>query len=124
MAPTDYGWVSKRGAEFGPQGGPTAFTLQLPEPAPAETGTLQPAVSQPDPGQVQQPPQTLQQIQQRQQRESGAPAGQPRIPTRGGFQNAPALRGGQGQSMGRAGFQGPPGATQLDRNEPNPPSQR
>ena len=37
--------VSKRGAEFGPQGGPTAFTLQLPEPATAETGTLTPAVS-------------------------------------------------------------------------------
>jgi general secretion pathway protein C len=125
--------VSKRGAEFGPQGGPTAFTLQLPEPAPAETGTLQPAVSQPDPGQMQQAPvqapQTLQQMQQRQQRESGAPAGQP--PTRGGFQNAPALRGGQARAMGRAGFQGPPGgvapprpAAQPGQNETNPPSQQ
>jgi hypothetical protein len=39
--------VAKRSAEFGPKGGPTAFTLQLPEPAPPETGTLPPAVSQP-----------------------------------------------------------------------------
>jgi general secretion pathway protein C len=119
--------VSKRGAEFGPQGGPTAFTLQLPEPAPAETGTLQPAVSQPDPGQMQQAqvqqPQTLQQIQQRQQ--NGAAAGRPPIPTRGGFQNAPALRGGQGQPLGRAGFQGPPGgvAGSPGQNEASPPLQ-
>lgn len=46
--------VSKRGAEFGPKGGPTAFSLQLPEPAAAETGTLQAAQSQPDAAQVQQ----------------------------------------------------------------------
>ena len=49
--------VSKRGAEFGPSGGPTAFSLQLPEPAAAETGTLQPAVSQPDSAQSQRVPQ-------------------------------------------------------------------
>ena len=129
--------VSKRGAEFGPPGGPTAFSLQLPEPAAAETGTLQPAVSQPDPAQLQpapvpvpgqQQPQTLQQMQQRQQRESGA-RGAPPIPTRGGFQNAPVLRGGQ--AMGRAGFQGAPGgvappraATQPDQDNAPPPLQQ
>jgi general secretion pathway protein C len=41
--------VAKRSAEFGPKGGPTAFTLQLPEPAPPETGTLPTAVSQSTP---------------------------------------------------------------------------
>jgi general secretion pathway protein C len=43
--------VTKRGAEFGPSGGPTAFSLQLPDPAPAETGTLPTAVSQTTNGQ-------------------------------------------------------------------------
>jgi general secretion pathway protein C len=45
--------VSKRAAEFGPPGGPVAFTLSLPEPAAAETGTLPPATSQPVPAQPQ-----------------------------------------------------------------------
>lgn len=40
--------VSKRGADFGPAGGPAAFALQLPEPAAAETGSLPVAVSQPE----------------------------------------------------------------------------
>ena len=120
--------VSKRGAEFGPPGGPTAFTLQLPEPSTAETGTLQTAVSQPDPAQMQQQqqPLQLQQILQQQQRDNGAHTGQPPIPTRGGFQNAPVLRGGQ-----RGGFQGPPGgvapprtATPADQGDPNPPLQQ
>ena len=105
--------VSKRGAEFGPSGGPSAFTLQLPEPATAETGTLQTAVSQPDPAQLQQQqqqqqqqqPQTLQQMQQRQQQENAAHVGQPPPPTRGGFPNAPVLRGNQQQGAGRAGGQ-------------------
>lgn len=35
--------VSRRSAEFGPPGGPTSFTLELPAPASATTGTL-PAV--------------------------------------------------------------------------------
>jgi general secretion pathway protein C len=39
--------VSKRGADFGPHGGPAAFSLQLPEPSAAETGTLPPPTSQP-----------------------------------------------------------------------------
>jgi len=39
--------VSKRGADFGPRGGPAAFSLQLPEPSAAETGTLPPPTSQP-----------------------------------------------------------------------------
>lgn len=40
--------VAKRSAEFGPSGGPAAFTLELPEPAAPETGTLPQAVSQPN----------------------------------------------------------------------------
>jgi general secretion pathway protein C len=112
--------VSKRGAEFGPQGGPTAFTLQLPEPAAAETGTLQTAVSQPDPAQLQQQQQPqLQQMQQQQQRENGAHVGQAPLPTRGGFQNAASLRGGQ-PPMGRGGFQGPPGGVAPARNATPP----
>ena len=105
--------VSKRGAEFGPAGGPTAFTLQLPEPAAAETGTLQTAVSQPDPAQAQQP--QMQQMQQQQQRDSAAHVGQPPFPTRGGFQNAQSLRNGQPQAGGRAGFQAPPGGVAPPR---------
>jgi len=89
--------VSKRGADFGPQGGPTAFSLQLPEPAAAETGRLQPAMSQPDPAQLQQ-----QQMQQ-----PAPPQMQSQMPP----QNAPpALRGGFGRAAslaGRRGFQGP-----------------
>jgi len=89
--------VSKRGAEFGPPGGPTAFTLQLPEPATAETGTLQPAVSQPDAAQMQQQP--LRQVQ---------PGQPPQMPAQ---MAQPALRGGFGRSAatsGRGGYQGPP----------------
>ena len=52
--------VAKRGAEFGPKGGPVAFALTLPEPAAALTGTLPPPVSQPyaraAPGAVPPPP--------------------------------------------------------------------
>jgi hypothetical protein len=96
--------VSKRGADFGPQGGPTSFSLQLPEPAPAETGALQPAVSQPDPAQLQ--------MQQR-LAQPQAPQMQPQmqiqqpVPPQGG---QPAMRGGFGRSAslnGRRGFQGP-----------------
>ena len=87
--------VSKRGAEFGPAGGPTAFSLQLPEPTAAETGSLPAAVSQPDPSQLQQP-QLLQQAQQAQQAlvqpqfpgQHAVPNGRmPRAVGRGGFQN-------------------------------------
>src|SRR5207248_1171705 len=102
--------VSKRGAEFGPPGGPAAFTLQLPEPAAAETGTLTPAVSQPDQAQMQQP-----------QRETATHVAQPPFPVRGGFQNAPALRGGQSQPAG--GFQGPPGGAAPSRTA-SPPEQQ
>jgi general secretion pathway protein C len=87
--------VSKRGADFGPQGGPSAFSLQLPEPAAAETGNLQPAVSQPDPAQLQQ-----QQMPPRQ----AQPQIQPQMAQ-------PALRGGFGRSAataGRGGYQEPP----------------
>jgi hypothetical protein len=102
--------VSKRGAEFGPQGGPTAFTLQLPEPAAAETGTLPAAVSQADPAQAQQ------QAQMQQQRETAQHVAQPPFPaTRGGFQNAPPLRGNPVQPVGRGGFQGQPGGVAPPR---------
>lgn len=40
--------VAKRSAGFGPSGGPASFTLELPEPAAPETGTLPAAVSQPN----------------------------------------------------------------------------
>jgi general secretion pathway protein C len=104
--------VSKRGAEFGPQGGPTAFTLQLPEPAAAETGTLTPAVSQPDPAQMQQ-----------QQRDTAARVAQPSFPAaRGG---PPQLRSSQqGQPVGRGGFQGPPGGVAPPRTATPPTEQQ
>jgi general secretion pathway protein C len=92
--------VSKRGAEFGPRGGPAAFTLQLPEPAAAETGTLTPAVSQPDPSQMQQSPQV----------ENGQHVAQPPVPGtsgRGGFQNGGARSAVPQPPMGRGGFQNP-----------------
>jgi len=89
--------VSKRGADFGPQGGPAAFSLQLPEPAAAETGKLQPAMSQPDPAQLQQ--QQMQQPAPPQMQSQMPPQGaQP--PQRGGFGRAASL-------TGRRGFQGP-----------------
>ncbi len=111
--------VSKRGAEFGPPGGPTAFTLQLPEPAAAETGTLTAAVSQPDPAQMQQP-QTLQAAQvQQQQRETAAHVAQPPFPAaRGG------PRSNQIQPVGRGGFQGPPGGVAPPRTATPPPEQQ
>lgn len=113
--------VSKRGAEFGPQGGPTAFTLQLPEPAAAETGTLTPAVSQADPAQLQQQQQRMQQLQQR---ETAAHVAQPPFPAmRGGFQNAPPLHGNPVQPVGRGGFQGPPGGIAPSRSV-TPPEQQ
>lgn len=94
--------VSKRGADFGPQGGPTSFSLQLPEPAAAETGTLTPAVSQPDPSQLQQQQQAQQPVQQQpnfgRQGPGQMPPGVQGIPTRGGFQ-------GQ-RGMGRGNFNG------------------
>ena len=98
--------VSKRGAEFGPPGGPTAFSLQLPEPAAAETGTLQPAVSQPDPAQLQ-----LQ--QQMQQAQMPPPQMQPQMqpqnvqpPTRGGFGRSASLTGRRGYQGTQPGING------------------
>jgi general secretion pathway protein C len=92
--------VSKRGAEFGPSGGPTAFSLQLPEPAAAETGTLTPAVSQSDQPQIApRPPENAQHVAQ-----PPLPAG-----ARGGFGGATPGRAGMSQPNGRGGFQGPQG---------------
>ena len=105
--------VTKRGAEFGPAGGPTAFSLQLPEPAAAETGTLTAAVSQPDPAQVAAPQgENAQHVAQP----------QPQMAGRGGFPNAMAGRAGIGQPGGRGGFQGPPGGVAPPRTPtPTPP---
>ena len=113
--------VSKRGAEFGPQGGPTAFTLQLPEPAAAETGTLTAAVSQPDPAQMQQQQQPGQ--MQQPQRENAQHVAQPPFPaTRGGFQNAP-MRAPPVQPVGRGAFQVLPGGVAPPRIA-TPPEQQ
>ena len=110
--------VSKRGAEFGPPGGPTAFTLQLPEPAAAETGTLVPATSQPDPAQMQRaampPPAQVENAQHLAQ--------PPAIGGRGGFQGGMPGRNGVPQPGGRAFQQNsiapriaaPPDQTQND----------
>ncbi|MEO5689016.1 MAG: hypothetical protein ABIR54_16785 [Burkholderiaceae bacterium] len=89
--------VSKRGAEFGPSGGPTSFSLQLPEPAAAETGSLQPATSQPDPAQVQM---------QRLQAENAQRLAQPQFPGQGGAPNGMPGRGSVSRPIGRGGFQG------------------
>ena len=109
--------VSKRGAEFGPPGGPSAFSLQLPEPAAAETGSLQPAVSQPDPAQLQQ-----QQMRQQAQQVQAPP---PQMPPQAA---QPATRGGFGRSAAtnRGGFQGPgaPGAGIVPPRVGVPPDQQ
>ena len=116
--------VSKRGAEFGPAGGPTAFTLQLPEPAAAETGTLAPAMSQPDPAQMQNATPQVENAQHLAQ--------PPQMGGRGGFQGGMPGRNGLQQPGGR-GFQqnnvvapprmaAPPNQTQSD-NAPVPQQQ-
>ena len=110
--------VSKRGAEFGPSGGPTSFSLQLPEPAAAETGSLPPAVSQPDAAQlqmqqrqqaqqaVQPPPNFGGQPQQMAQPQMGQvpPQGLQGVPGRGGRGMRGAINGGpQGIAPARVG---------------------
>ncbi|MFL6698986.1 MAG: hypothetical protein ACJ8GJ_17610 [Vitreoscilla sp.] len=91
--------VSKRGAEFGPPGGPTAFTLQLPEPAAAETGTLAPATSQPDPAQAQNV------VPRSAQVENGQHLAQPPAIGGRGFQGGMPARNAVPQPPGRGGFQ-------------------
>jgi hypothetical protein len=112
--------VSKRGAEFGPSGGPTAFALQLPEPAAAETGTLAPALSQP--GLPQMPPA---------QGENAQHVAQPPMAGRAAFPAVVPGRIGVPQAIGRGGFQGPAGgivpprvAAPVDQNDPTPPLQQ
>jgi general secretion pathway protein C len=100
--------VSKRGAEFGPSGGPSAFSLQLPEPSAAETGTLAPAMSQPQPPQTASP-----------QAENAQHVAQPLAPGRGVQKGMP----------GRSGFQGPPRGAAPSRatpseNDATPPLQQ
>jgi len=104
--------VSKRGAEFGPLGGPTAFSLQLPEPSAAETGTLPAAVSQPVP--VQMPQGSAQQQPQQSQSQPQQPS-PPVMP--GHFANARAAR------IARGGYQGPPDAVAPSRVA-TPPDQQ
>jgi len=106
--------VSKRGAEFGPPGGPSSFSLQLPEPAGAETGTLVPAVSQPDPAQLQQGSP---------QRENAVHVAQPPFPIRGGFPGAVPGRNGSQQAVGRSAYQqGQPGAPMGPHLSNSPPT--
>ena len=104
--------VSKRGAEFGPPGGPTAFTLQLPEPAAAETGTMPVAVSQPD--NAQQQPSTS--------RENAQHVAQPSIPGAppGAFQRGGLTRGGFQRGMPNAV---PPGRSAQMPAQPQPQQQ-
>jgi general secretion pathway protein C len=83
--------VAKRTADFGPAGGPSAFSLQLPEPAAAETGTLAPAVSQSG-GQPALAPAI--QAQMAPQRGGVAPQSLPS--TRGGFANVSGMPGRSG----------------------------
>jgi general secretion pathway protein C len=109
--------VSKRGAEFGPPGGPSSFSLQLPEPASAETGTLAPAVSQPDPAQLQQGSP---------QRENASHVAQPPFPARGGFPGAAPGRNGP-QTVGRSAYQqgqpGVPVGPHVSNSTPTAPPQ-
>ncbi|MEP6505580.1 MAG: hypothetical protein ABJD97_19750 [Betaproteobacteria bacterium] len=92
--------VAKRTADFGPQGGPTSFSLQLPEPAAAETGTLAPAVSlagtpQPAPAMPAGLPPALQaQMAQMPQQRGAPPAAVPAA--RGGFDNVNGMAGRRG----------------------------
>ena len=91
--------MSKRGAEFGPPGGPTAFTLQLPEPAAAETGTLVPATSQPDPAQLQNTGQRSTQF------ENAQHVAQPPAIGGRGFQPGGPVRSAVPQPPGRGAYQ-------------------
>jgi general secretion pathway protein C len=81
--------VARRSAQFGPSGGPTAFTLELPPPAAAQTGTLPDATSPPT-----------------------APAGPANTLGRGigGQANAAQMRAREGGFLGaRPGLRMPPG---------------
>jgi general secretion pathway protein C len=105
--------VAKRTADFGPSGGPSSFSLQLPEPAAAETGTLAPPVTlsgaqSPTPG---LPPAV--QAQMAAQRGGVAPQGT--VGGRGGMppQAVPSQRGGFANINGVAGRTTVPG-------QPNP----
>ena len=99
--------VNKRAAQFGPSGGPVAFTLELPEPAAPETGTLPQAISQPDgPAPTPRPP-------------TGRPQVQP-VPQVPGVPIPGAVRGAAptGQ-FGRPGMPMRPGAYQPGMIPPN-----
>jgi general secretion pathway protein C len=127
--------VARRTADFGPPGGPTAFSLQLPEPAAPETGTLVPAVSQ---GTAQ--PAAVPAFQQQvapQRAETGQHVAQPGVPGvgRGGYAGPGGMPGRNGVAQPRPGFnqQGsgnlppPRSAAPVDQNQNpndgNPPQQ-
>jgi general secretion pathway protein C len=96
--------VAKRTAQFGPSGGPAQFTLELPAPAPPETGTLPAAMSQPDgPAPVPRAPTARPQVQP--------------VPQTAGVPIPGAVRGAQ--PMGRPGMPLRPGAYQPGMIPPN-----
>ena len=109
--------VARRTADFGPQGGPTAFSLQLPEPTAPVTGTLAPAVSQPAPQQnnpgVLPAPGVVQPVAQgNPQRENGQHVGQPLPPN--------VARGMVPGMMNRNGMSGRTYPPQNQGNVPPP----
>jgi general secretion pathway protein C len=112
--------VAKRTADFGPAGGPAAFTLQLPEPAPAETGTLQPAVSQSN---GQPPMQGENSVHVAQPGVPGMPRGNGGGPRMGGppggrnFNQQPAIISANGVPPGRTAPT--PGQAQVQPNDMN-----
>jgi general secretion pathway protein C len=88
--------VSKRAAAFGPRGGPSSFTLELPPPAAAATGTLPAATSQTYPAPNPTPNAPAMVV-----RPGGGPA------TAQGM--APAYNGVAGGRLGNPAMRGPNG---------------
>jgi len=94
--------VAKRTADFGPPGGPAAFTLTLPEPAAAATGTLPAATVvqaqpvQPAPPQFQPPAQQAPQPMGSPEVENAQHVAQPGIP------GMPTRRGLRGRELPQA----------------------
>ena len=112
--------VARRTADFGPPGGPPAFSLQLPEPAAPETGTLAPAVA---PG--ANPPLTFQpQAAAPQRGDTAQHVPQPGVPGlgRGSFNGMPGRNGTaqpQGRGFPQQGAGNPPPARSSAPVEPN-----
>jgi len=98
--------VTRRAAEFGPRGGPASFTLELPAPGEAATGTLPAAVS----GQPGAPV-----------RARPVVAGRPGFPGNGGAMPPGGVAGGPppGQAFGMRGPNGLPVGNARPINGPN-----